>query len=276
VKTAKKIYLGLILLFLYAPIAVLIVFSFNKSKSRANWGGFTLDWYRELFRDPAIIRALSNTLLIAFLSALIATVIGTLAAVAVDSLNKKTKAVVMNITNLPVMNPDIVTGVSLMILFIFAIRLLGLRGLGFGTLLLSHITFNVPYVILSVTPKLRQLDGNLYEAALDLGAPPLTAFVKVILPEIMPGVVTGAMLAFTLSVDDFVISFFTTGSGVSNLSILIFSMARRGVNPKINALSTLIFIVVLALLYLINRRDTRQRKKLNGKDAGYELLQTGA
>ena len=261
----KKIYLGLMLLFLYAPIGVLVVFSFNASRSRAHWGGFTLRWYAELLRDPSIMKALTNTLLIAFLSALIATVIGTVAAVGIDALGSRAKAVIMSLTNLPVMNPDIVTGVSLMILFIFVIRLLGLKGLGFYTLLLSHITFNVPYVILSVMPKLRQLDGNLYEAALDLGASPFTAFVKVILPEISPGIITGAMLAFTLSVDDFVISFFTTGSGVSNLSILIFSMARRGVNPKINALSTLIFIVVLVLLYLINKRDNRK-----GRDPSYE------
>lgn len=266
----KKIYLGLILFFMYSPIAVLIIFSFNASKSRAHWGGFTLRWYVELFNDPSIMKALYNTVMIAVLSALIATVIGTLAAVGIDTLSNRAKTVVMGLNNLPVMNPDIVTGVSLMILFIFVIRVIGVGGLGFFTLLLSHITFNVPYVILSVMPKLRQLDGNLYEAALDLGAPPFMAFTKIILPEIMPGIVTGALLAFTLSVDDFVISFFTTGSGVSNLSILIFSMARRGVNPKINALSTLIFIVVLLLLYLINKRDTRNLKK--GKEETYEIL----
>jgi spermidine/putrescine transport system permease protein len=254
---------------MYAPIAVLIVFSFNASKSRAHWGGFSLHWYAELFRDPNIMKALSNTLAIAVLSAVIATVIGTVAAVGVDALGWRVKKVILNLTNLPVMSPDIVTGVSLMILFIFIIRLLGLGGLGFTTLLLAHITFNVPYVILSVMPKLRQLDGNLYEAALDLGASPLYAFFKVILPEISPGIVTGAMLAFTLSVDDFVISFFTTGSGVSNLSILIFSMARRGVNPKINALSTIIFAVVLVLLYLINRQDSRKGKK--AKEILYEI-----
>lgn len=256
----KKIYLSLIIFFMYAPILVLIIFSFNASKSRAHWGGFTLNWYFELFRDPSIMKALANTLLIAALSSLFATAIGTVAAVGVDALHGRLKAAVLSLTNLPVMNPDIVTGVSLMILFIFVIRLLGVGGLGFTTLLLSHITFNVPYVILSVMPKLRQLDGNLYEAALDLGASPIQAFIKVILPEISPGIVTGALLAFTLSLDDFVVSFFTTGSGVSNLSILIFSMARRGVNPKINALSTLIFVAVLILLYLINRRDHQKGK----------------
>jgi len=178
----KKVYLGLILFFLYAPIIVLMVFSFNSSKSRAHWGGFTLNWYAELFRDPNIMKALSNTLVIAVLSALAATVIGTLSAVGIDAFGRRTKKVLMSLTNIPVLNPDIVTGVSLMILFIFMMRLVGQGGLGFGTLLLSHIIFNVPYVILSVIPRLRRLDGNLYEAAQDLGAPPLSAFVKVILP----------------------------------------------------------------------------------------------
>jgi spermidine/putrescine transport system permease protein len=258
----KKIYLGVILLFLYAPIIILIVFSFNASKSRAAWGGFTLDWYRQLFDDPNIMKALWNTLSIAVLSALIATFIGTLAAIGIDKLSKRARAVVMGLTNLPVMTPDIVMGVSLMILFIFAIKGTGIGSLGYVTLLMSHVTFNVPYVILSVMPKLRQLDDNLYEAALDLGCPPFKALTRVILPEIMPGIVTGMMLAFTLSLDDFVVSFFTTGSGVNNLSILVFSMARRGVNPKINALSTLIFLVVLLMLYLINKRDQHNAKKV--------------
>ena len=257
----KKIYLGLILFFLYAPILVLMVFSFNASRSRATWGGFTLDWYRALFNDPNIMAALRNTVLIAVLSALMATVIGTFAAVGINRMAPRSKRVVLAFNNLPVTTPDIVMGVSLMILFIYVIRGLGIGGLGFGTLLIAHITFNIPFVILSVMPRLRRLDGNLYEAALDLGSSPLYAFFRVILPEISPGIITGAMLAFTLSVDDFMVSFFTTGSGVSNLSIMIFSMARRGVNPRINALSTIIFIVVLALLYLINIRDQRSAKK---------------
>ena len=257
----KKFYLGLMLFFLYAPILVLMVFSFNESPSRAHWGGFSLHWYRELFRDPHIMQALSNTLTIALLSSLIATVIGTVAALGINSLGRKSKAVIMNVTNLPVFNPEIVTGVSLMLLFIFAIRIAGFGGMGYMTLLLAHISFNVPYVILSVMPRLRLLDGNLYEAALDLGASPLRALVQVILPEIRPGIVTGALLAFTLSVDDFIVSFFTTGAGVSNLSIIIFSMARRGINPRINALSTLIFITVMVLLYLINWRDNRKNNE---------------
>ena len=258
----KKIYLGMMLFFLYAPIFVLMIFSFNASPSRAHWGGFTLHWYQELFRDPNIMRALTNTLTIAFLSSLIATIIGTIAALGIDTLGRRTKSVVIGVTNLPVFNPEIVTGVSLMLLFLFAIRTAGIGRMGYMTLLLAHISFNVPYVILSVMPRLRRLDGNLFEAALDLGASPMRAFWQVVVPEIRPGIITGAMLAFTLSVDDFIVSFFTTGSGVSNLSILIFSMARRGINPRINALSTLIFVTVMVLLYLINRRDNRKERSL--------------
>lgn len=257
----KKIYLGMILFFMYAPILVLMVFSFNDSPSRAHWGGFSLRWYQELFRDPNILMALTNTLTIALFSSIIATAIGTVAALGIDTLGRRTKSVVIGITNLPVFNPEIVTGVSLMLLFLFAIRTAGFGSMGYITLLLAHVSFNVPYVILSVMPRLRRLDGNVYEAAMDLGAPPLVAFWKVVVPEIRPGIVTGAMLAFTLSVDDFVVSFFTTGSGVSNLSILIFSMARRGVNPRINALSTIIFVTVMLLLYLINLRDARRERK---------------
>ena len=250
-KSIKKVYLCIIFIFLYAPVFTLIVFSFNQSKSRAHWGGFTLKWYAELFEDKQIMSSLYNTLAIALISSLIATIIGTAAAVGIHNLKKLTRSFVMNLTYLPVLNPDIVTGISLMILFIF----FNLK-LGFLTLLLSHITFNIPYVILSVLPKLKQLNKHLYEAALDLGSLPLYAFRKVILPEIMPGVITGFLLAFTLSLDDFIISFFTTGSGVSTLSITVYSMARRGINPKINALSTLMFIVVLALLLVINKRSS--------------------
>ncbi len=248
--------------FLYSPIAVLIFYSFNASKSRANWGGFTLNWYVELFNDPSIIEALRNTLVIAVLSAALSTIIGTGAAVAIDRMGPIKRRVVMNITNLHVLSPDIVIGVSLMLLYIFAFRMLGFGNLGFATLLFSHTAFNVPYVILSVLPKLKQLDENLLEAALDLGATPLYAFFKIILPEVMPGIITGAILAFTLSIDDVVISFFTTGSGMTNLSITIFSMARRGINPKINALSTLMFLAVLVLLYIVNRRDSSKVTKV--------------
>lgn len=240
-----------IFIFLYAPVFTLIVFSFNNSKSRAHWDGFTLKWYADLFKDRQIMSSLYYTLAIALLASFIATIAGTAAAVGIHNMKKVTKSIVMNITYLPVLNPDIVTGISLMILFIFV----NLR-LGFLTLLLAHITFNIPYVILSVLPKLKQLNKHLYEAALDLGAEPVHAFWKVILPEIMPGVITGFLLAFTLSIDDFIISFFTTGSGVSTLSIAVYSMARRGINPKINALSTLMFVVVLILLLVINKRSS--------------------
>ncbi|MDR2899699.1 MAG: ABC transporter permease [Clostridiales bacterium] len=246
------------LIFMYAPIVVLIAFSFNASRSRGQWGGFTLDWYVKMMADTKIMKALYNTVLIAVLSSFFATVIGTFAAIGINNFKKLTRTVVMNITNLPVLNPDIVTGVSLMILYIFIFRVLNFGQLGFATLLISHITFNIPYVILSVLPKLKQLNPNLYEAALDLGASPMYGFFKVILPEIMPGIVTGFIMALTLSIDDFVISFFTTGSGVSTLSVTVYAMARRGVDPKINALSTIMFIVVLVLLYTINKRDSKQ------------------
>jgi len=256
----KKFYVFIIFAFLYAPIVVLIIFSFNNSKSRGHWDGLTLKWYFELFKDPQIMKTLYYTLAVGILSSIVATVFGTAAAIGIDSMTRFRKRLVMNITYLPVLNPDIVTGVSLMLLFVFT----NLK-LGFLSLLLAHITFNIPYVILSVLPKLKQLNKHLYEAALDLGATPFYAFKKVILPEIMPGVITGALLAFTLSLDDFVISFFTTGSGVSNLSILIYSMARRGINPKINALSTLMFVSVLLLLIIVDRRMSKDQMKGESK-----------
>lgn len=249
----KKCYVGLILIFLYAPIIVLAVFSFNSSKSRGHWTGFTLKWYVEMFQDRHIMSALYYTIVIAILAATIATIIGLASAIGIYNMNKINRSIIMNLTYLPVLNPDIVTGISLMILFIF-INL----DLGFLTMLIAHITFNIPYVILSILPKLKQMDKHLYEAALDLGATPFYAFWKVVLPEIMPGVVTGFILAFTLSIDDFVISFFTTGAGVSNLSILIYSMARRGISPTINALSTLMFVCVLLLLLLVNRTKNNE------------------
>lgn len=245
----KKIYTAMIFIFLYAPIVVLIVFSFNSSKSRANWTGFTFDWYIQLFKDQQIMTSLYNTIMIALIASVCATIIGTLAAIGMQDMKKFTKAMVMNITYLPVLNPDIVTGISLMLLFIFANK-----QLGFFTMLLAHITINIPYVILSVLPKLKQLDVRVYDAALDLGATPMYAFRKVIIPQIAPGIFTGFLLAFTMSIDDFVISFFTTGSGVSSLSITIWSMARRGVNPKINALLSIMFASVILLLLIVNNR----------------------
>ena len=243
-------YLAIVFVFLYAPIVVLIVFSFNAARSNSVWGGFSLTWYRELFHDRQIMTALYYTLLIALLSATISAVAGTAAAVGIHRMRPRIRKVFLAFNNLPVLNPDIVTGVSLMVLF----TVLRFR-LGFWTLLFSHITFNIPYVVLCILPKLRQLPAEVTEAAMDLGATPLWAFFRVVIPEIAPGIFTGLLIAFTLSIDDFVISFFTTGSGVSNLSIIVYSMARRGINPKINAVSTLLFVTVFILLIIINKRD---------------------
>ena len=272
VKFLQRTYVYLIFAFLYAPIAVLIVLSFNASRSRGTWGGFTLQWYVELFQDRVIMSSLYTTLLIGITSAVIATVIGTAAAIGIHNSRGWQKKLVMNITYIPVLNPEIVTGISLMILFVFS-----KVQFGYLTLLLVHITFNIPYVILSVLPKLRQLKNNLYEAALDLGAEPWYAFWRVILPEIMPGVITGLLLAFTLSIDDFVVSFFTTGSGVSTLSITVYSMARRGINPKLNALSTIMFTAVLLLLLIVNVRQAREEKKGrrdNEQEKGFRIIGT--
>lgn len=251
-KALRRLYTCLIFLFLYAPIIVLIVFSFNSSKSRGTWSGFTFKWYIELFRDAEVLKALYYTLLIAVLSSIISTIIGTFAAIGIYGMLGLSKKIVLNLNYLPVLNPDIVTAVSLMTLFRF-IRI----EFGFITMLLSHITFCIPYVILSILPKLKQMNKHLAEAAMDLGATPFYALRKVIIPEIKPGIVTGALLAFTLSVDDFVISFFNKGAGVTNLSITIFSMARRGINPVINALSTLMFVSLLILLLIINSRSSK-------------------
>ena len=258
IKITKGAYSALIFAFLYAPIAVLIIFSFNESKSRGSWGGFSLKWYESLLQNSEIMRSLFNTLLIAVLASLIATAIGTAASIGINSMNKRIQNAFMNISYIPVLNADIVTGVSLLVLFLF----LGIP-LGRISLLLAHISFNIPYVILSVMPKLKQMNKHTYEAALDLGCSPLKALWKVVVPEIMPGVVTGAILAFTLSIDDFVISFFTTGAGVNTLSITIYSMVRRGVKPEINALSSIMFVVVLLLLVVVNIRSSKDVQKNN-------------
>ncbi|MCL1818712.1 MAG: ABC transporter permease [Spirochaetaceae bacterium] len=248
-------YLAVVFVFLYAPIAVLIVFSFNAARSTSNWGGFSLNWYKALFEDRQIMKALYYTLLIAVLSALISAVAGTAAAVGIHRMKPRIRRVFLALNNVPVLNPDIVTGISLMVLFT-ALHLT----LGFGSLLLAHITFNIPYVVLCILPKLRQLPAEVTEAAMDLGATPLYAFFRVVIPEIAPGIFTGLLIAFTLSIDDFVISFFTSGSGVNNLSIVVYSMARRGINPKINAVSTLLFVAVFILLLIINKRDAAAKQ----------------
>ncbi len=248
----QKIYLGFILLLLYAPIGTLIVLSFNSSKTRSKWGGFSGKWYVALFQNEDIMNALYTTLTIALLSALIATLIGTAAAIGMQALDNKFRTVLMGITNIPMLNADIVTGISLMLLFIACRALFPTFSLGFTTVLLAHITFNIPYVILSVLPKLKQTNKNTYEAALDLGASPIYAFFKVVFPDILPGVFSGFLLAFTMSLDDFVITHFTTGAGVHTLSTKIYSEVRKGIKPEMYALSTLLFVSVLFLLILVN------------------------
>ena len=254
-KLVQDFYLVLIMVFLYAPIATMMVLSFNSSKSRTQWGGFTLRWYTEMFASRNIVDAMYNTLLIAFLSALIATLIGTAAAIAINSMRQVPKTIVMGITNIPMLNADIVTGISLMLAFIaFGISL------GFQTVLIAHITFNIPYVILSVMPKLKQTNRYTYEAAMDLGAGPVQAFFKVVFPDILPGVLSGFLLAFTMSLDDFIITHFTRGAGINTLSTLIYSEVRRGIKPSMYALSTVIFVVVLALLVISNFAPKKQVK----------------
>lgn len=260
-KYLQKIYLALIFILLYAPIVTLIVLSFNQSKTRAKWGGFTLKWYKELLKNEQIMSAFYTTLIIAFVSAAIATVIGTAATIAIQGMKQKWKTMYMGLTNIPMMNAEIVMGVSLMLLFI-AFHMT----LGFGTILIAHITFNIPYVILSVLPKLKQTNRYTYEAALDLGASPVKAFFKVVFPDIVPGVLSGFMLAFTMSLDDFVITHFTKGPGIDTLSTKIYTEVRKGIKPEIYALSTIMFVTVLVLLLLINyspkeEEETVVRKK---------------
>ncbi len=250
----KKIYLILMLFYLYAPIMVLMVLSFNESRSRVTWGGFSLKWYEDLFTNSMILDALKTTLIIALVSAAVATVLGTLACLGINRMRKTPRTIVMGMNNIPMMNAEIVTGISLMLCFVaFGITL------SFKTVLLAHITFNVPYVILSVMPKLKQTEVSVYEAAVDLGASPVYAFFKVVLPDLMPGILSGFLMAFTMSLDDFVITHFTRGAGVNTLSTLIYSEVRRGIKPTMYALSTLMFVSVLVLLILINVRP--QKKK---------------
>ena len=268
----SRFYTALVLLFLFAPILILLVFSFNQSKSLSVFSGFSLYWYRELFRDAETLKAVRNTLLLAVSSSLIATAMGTAAAVGIHRLRSKyLRAALDTVTNIPMINPDIITGISLMLMFVFVGRLFGAAtSLNFATMLIAHITFSLPYVILQVLPKLQQMDRSLPEAAMDLGCTPLRAFWKVEIPEILPGVVTGLIMAFTLSLDDFVISYFTAGPGFQTLPTRIYNMTKKTVTPKMYALATIIFFVILALLLLSNLsdddtgrklRDARQRRK---------------
>lgn len=241
-----KFYLVVIIAFLYVPIAVLVVLSFNASRSRVIWGGFTLKWYQSLFTNSNVLAALQNTLSIGFASALIATAIGLLAAIGVDAMRKRNFSIVMGVGNIPMLNADIVTGIALMLWFAKWLDL------GYTSILLAHITFNIPYVLLSILPKLQQMDVSVYEAARDLGASPVTAFLRVTLPGIFPAICSGFFMALTMSMDDFVVTYFTKGAGINTLSTMIYGELKRGIKPEMYALSTLIFVVVLVILLLVN------------------------
>ena len=263
-KVSSKIYSGLIFAFLFAPIVILLVFSFNGSKSLSVFSEFSFKWYRELFHDRHTLESLSNTLILAACATVISTIMGTAAAVGIDRLRSNWYRRVLNtVTDIPMVNPEIITGISLMLMFVFVGRFFGAAtSLNFGTMLIAHVTFCLPYVILQVLPKLQQMDKALPEAAMDLGCPPLRAFFKVELPEMLPGIVTGAIMAFTLSLDDFVISYFTSGNGFQTLPIRIYSMTKKTVTPKMYALATIIFFVTLALLLLSNLVDSEDSRKL--------------
>lgn len=257
-KTASKVFTALIMIFLFAPIVILLVFSFNEAKSLSVFSGFSFYWYGELFRDSETLNAVKNTLVLAVCAAAISTIMGTAAAVGINKLrNRYLHAVMDTVTNIPMINPEIITGISLMLMFVFVGRLFGAAtSLSFWTMLIAHVTFCLPYVILQVLPKLQQMDSSLPEAAMDLGCTPLRAFFKVEIPEILPGIVTGLIMAFTLSLDDFVISYFTAGNGFQTLPIRIYSMTKKTVTPKMYALATIIFFVILALLLISNLSDT--------------------
>ena len=258
-RLSEKFYMFLVFAFLYAPIVVLMVFSFNESKTRGNWTGFSFRWYQELLNNRQVLEALRNTLTIAIVATIVATIVGTLAAVGFMEFSRKKRKLLLSANQVPVLNPDIVTAVGLMVLF----TALNIE-FGMLTLIIAHIVFTIPYVILSILPKLRMMDRNLSEAAMDLGATPVQTLFKVIIPEIKQGVISGAMMAFTMSIDDFVISFFTKGQGFDTISTTVFSMARRGIDPTINALSTIMFAVTLILLVIVNIKSQKENQ-LNEK-----------
>lgn len=263
-KVASKIYLGLAMIFLFAPIIIMLLFSFNEAKSLSVFSGFSLKWYTELFNDEETLRSLTNTLILAASSSVIATVMGTAAAVGIDKIrNKFSRFALDTVTNIPMINPDIITGISLMLMFVFVGRSLfgAATSLSFTTMLIAHVTFCIPYVILQVLPKLKQLDPALHEAARDLGCPPVKAFFKVVLPDILPGIITGLIMAFTLSLDDFVISYFTAGNGFQTLPIKIYNMTKKTVTPKMYSLATIIFFAILILLILSNLADKDPKKQ---------------
>ncbi len=262
-KPFQKLYLALILLLLYTPIIVIVVFSFNESKQIGSWTGFSFKWYEQLFEWDEVFGPLWCTIIVAVLAALIATFVGTITSIGLQGYGKISKSIITNITNLPVVNPDIITGLSLMILFIFA----NVKR-GFLTMLISHVVFCIPYVIFAVMPKLRQVNFSKYEAAQDLGATPVQALIKVIVPEIMPGIVSGFVLSLTLSIDDFVISYYTSGDSVQNLPSFIYStVLKKGLDPRLNALSTIMFVAIFVLLLAINMYQAKGKKKNNANIA---------
>lgn len=255
-KSLKRIYLTLIILFLYLPIIVLVVSSFNDSKILGKWNGFTINWYKELFVNTAIINALKNTLVLALLASVIATVLGTIACLTINKMKRQTRSIIVNITNIPMLNAEIVTALAFMLLFVG----LGVS-LSFSTVLIAHVTFCIPYVVLNLLPKVKQMDNNMYEAALDLGATSFWAFVKITIPEIMPGILSGFLMSFTMSLDDFIITHFTRGSGIDTLSTKIYTEVRKGIKPEMYALSTLLFVTVFILLLLINKEPSQKAKE---------------
>ena len=265
-KAASKVYTALPFVFLFAPIVILLIFSFNEAKSLSVFSGFSLKWYHELLNDEATLESVRNTLLLAVSAMVISTVMGTAASVGIYRLRSRWLRSALNtVTDIPMTNPDIITGISLMLMFVFVGRLFGLsQSLSFWTMLIAHVTFCLPYVILQVLPKLNQMDPALPEAAQDLGCTPLRAFFKVTIPEIMPGILTGAIMAFTMSLDDFVISYFTSGAGFQTLPIRIYNMTKKTVTPKMYALATIIFFVILALLIISNLtdQDASSRRKM--------------
>ena len=253
-KSLSRIYLAIIFLFLYLPIGVLIVLSFNNSLSRVKWGGFTTEWYRNLVSDPTIMNAVYTTILITVASSVIATIIGTMAAIGISAMRKRNRQIMLGATNIPLLNADIVTGISLMLLFV------RFTALGTSTVLIAHITFDIPYVILNVLPKLSNTSSHTYEAARDLGATPLYAFFKIVWPDIKPGVFSGFLMAVTMSLDDFSITYFTKGAGVNTLSTMIYTQLRKGIIPEMYALSTILFFLALVLLLIMNYRSVKDAK----------------
>lgn len=251
-KIGSKIYLSIIFLFLYLPILVLIVLSFNDSKTRVKWGGFTLKWYTSLLENDTIIEAFVMTLQITLTASILATIIGTLAAIGIHAMKSRGKSIMLGATNIPLLNADIVTGISMMLLFV------RFTELGFSTVLIAHLTFDIPYVILNVLPKLNQTSKYAYEAALDLGATPLYAFYKIVWPDIRPGVFSGFLMAVTMSLDDFSITYFTKGAGVNTLSTMIYTELRKGIKPEMYALSTILFGIALILLLVMNYRSSKK------------------